>query len=275
MRIKGAKRANNTAIASTIPAPRPPGRYGVGMATAETPLAKTRRARRISRTLHRAYPDAHTELNAENPYQMVVATILSAQCTDRRVNQVTPALFDRFPGPEDLDNASIDEVEDYIRPTGFYHNKARNLVALGHELVTRFDGIVPDTLTDLVSLPGVGRKTANTVLGNAFGKPGITVDTHFGRLMRRFGLTDATNPHTVEHDIAQLIDKKRWTPFSHEVIIHGRRVCHSRRAACGACFLARDCHGYGVWGPTNPTEAEKLVTGAERDRILELAWGEH
>ena len=250
-------------------------RYGVGMATTETPLAKVRRARRISRALHRAYPDAKAELNFDNPYQMVVATILSAQCTDRRVNTVTPALFKRFPGPEDLDNASVEEVEEYIRSTGFYHNKARNLVSLGHELVTRFDGAVPDTMADLVSLPGVGRKTANTVLGNAFGKPGITVDTHMGRLMRRFGLTDAKDPKKVEQDVAQLIEKKRWTPFSHEVIIHGRRVCHSRKAACGACFLAKDCRGFGVWGPTNPDEAEKLVKGPERDRILDLALGGH
>ncbi len=224
----------------------------------ETPPARTRRARRINRELARCYPDAHCELDFSTPLELLVATILSAQCTDRRVNEVTPALFRRYRTAADYAGADRDQLEDAIRPTGFFRAKTNSLIRLGQQLCERYDGVVPRRLADLVTLPGVGRKTANVVLGNAFGVPGLTVDTHFGRLARRFGWTDEEDPVRVEADVAALVPKSEWTLLSHRLIWHGRRVCHARKPACGACVVAALCPSYGV-GPTDPVTAERLV----------------
>jgi endonuclease III len=217
-----------------------------------------RRARRIERELAVMYPDVHTELNFSTPLELLVATILSAQTTDKLVNLVTPTLFARYPAAADYAGANRDELEKIIQSTGFYRVKANSLIGLGQALCDRFGGEVPPRLKDLVTLPGVGRKTANVVLGNAFGIPGITVDTHFGRLARRFGWTTETDPVKVETDVAALIPRKGWTDLSQRMIWHGRRVCHARRPACGACGLARLCPSYGE-GPTDPVIAAKLV----------------
>ena len=224
----------------------------------ETPLGLTRRARRINRELADLYPHAHCELDFTTPLELAVATILSAQCTDKRVNEVTPALFSRYPSAAAYAGAERDELEALIRSTGFYRNKTTSLINLGRELVERFDGELPDRLDELVTLPGFGRKTANVVLGNAFGVPGLTVDTHFGRLVRRWRWTEETDPVKVEHVVAELIPKKEWTIFSHRAIWHGRRVCHSRKPACGACPIARWCPSFGE-GPTDPEAAAALV----------------
>jgi endonuclease III len=229
----------------------------------ESPLALTRRARRINRELGLLYPDAHTELDFTTPLELSVATILSAQCTDKRVNEVTPALFRRYPTAADYAGADRAELEEMIRTTGFFRNKTNSLMKLGQALVDRFDGEVPASLDELVTLPGFGRKTANVVLGNAFGIPGITVDTHFGRLARRWRWTTNTDPVKVEADVAALIPKKDWTILSHRVIWHGRRVCHSRKPACGACAIARLCPSFGE-GPTDPATAAKLVKTPEQ-----------
>jgi endonuclease III len=204
------------------------------------------------------YPDVHTELNFSTPLELLVATILSAQTTDKRVNLVTPTLFARYPTAADYAGADRDELEKIIQSTGFYRNKANSLIGLGQALCEWFGGEVPAKLKDLVTLPGVGRKTANVVLGNAFGIPGITVDTHFGRLARRFGWTTDTDPVKVEAEVATLIPRRDWTDLSQRMIWHGRRVCHSRLPACGACGLARLCPSYGL-GPTDPEIAAKLV----------------
>ncbi|MFD0855158.1 endonuclease III, partial [Actinomadura adrarensis] len=200
----------------------------------ETRLALVRRARRINRELAALYPDAHCELDFTNPLELLVATILSAQCTDRRVNAVTPALFARYRTAEDYAAANREELEGLIQSTGFFRSKANNIQKMGHELCERFGGEVPGKLDDLVTLPGVGRKTANVVLGNAFDVPGITVDTHFGRLARRFGWTAEQDPVKVEKIVGELIPRKDWTLLSHRLIWHGRRICHSQRPACGA-----------------------------------------
>jgi endonuclease-3 len=228
--------------------------------TAEPPshTALVRRARRIARELSVLYPDVHTELNFSTPLELLVATILSAQTTDKRVNMVTPTLFARYPAAADYAGADREELEKIIQSTGFYRAKANSLMGLGQALCERFGGEVPGRLKDLVTLPGVGRKTANVVLGNAFGIPGITVDTHFGRLARRFGWTSQTDPVKVEAEVATLIPRKDWTDLSQRMIWHGRRVCHARRPACGACGLARLCPSYGA-GPTDPEVAAKLV----------------
>jgi endonuclease-3 len=220
--------------------------------------ALVRRARRIDRELALMYPDAHTELNFSTPLELLVATILSAQTTDKGVNLVTPTLFARYPTAADYAAADRDELEKIIASTGFYHAKANSLMGLGQALCERFGGEVPPRLSDLVTLPGVGRKTANVVLGNAFGIPGITVDTHFGRLARRFGWTASDDPVKIEAEVATLIPRRDWTMLSHRVIWHGRRVCHARRPACGACGLARLCPSYGE-GPVDPVVAAKLV----------------
>jgi endonuclease III len=229
----------------------------------ESLLALTRRARKINRELAQLYPDAHTELDFTNPLELSVATILSAQCTDKRVNEVTPAVFAKFRTAADYAAADRAELEEMIRSTGFYRNKTNSLIKLGQMLVERFDSEVPHTLEELVTLPGFGRKTANVVLGNAFGIPGITVDTHFGRLARRWRWTDSTDPVKVEHEVGALFPKKEWTILSHRVIWHGRRVCHARKPACGACALARWCPSYGE-GPTDPVVAAKLVKTPEQ-----------
>nr|WP_246422431.1 endonuclease III [Nocardiopsis mwathae] len=217
-----------------------------------------RRARRINRELTRLYPDAHCELDFTDPLELLVATILSAQCTDKRVNAVTPTLFARYRTAADYAAADREELEGIIRSTGFFRAKANSIIGLGQQLCERHGGEVPGTLNALVRLPGVGRKTANVVLGNAFGVPGLTVDTHFGRLVRRLGWTAATDPVKVEHEIAALFPPKDWTMLSHRLIWHGRRVCHARRPACGACALAPLCPAFGE-GPTDEATARALV----------------
>ena len=213
---------------------------------AETPLAKTRRARTIDRELGRLYPDAHCELDFTSPLELAVATILSAQCTDARVNMVTPALFARYPTAKDYAEADRAEVEELIKPTGFFRNKTSSLIGLGQALVERHGGEVPRTLDELVELPGIGRKTANVILGNAFGVPGLTVDTHFGRLARRLDWTQETDPVKVEYAVAELIPKKDWTILSHRLIWHGRRCCYARKPDCGACGIAKWCPSRGT-----------------------------
>jgi len=215
-------------------------------------------ARRILTVLSREYPDAHCELDFANPLQLLVATMLSAQCTDRRVNQVTPMLFERYRDAAALAAARQGDVEDIIRSTGFFRSKAANIIAMAQVLVSQHGGEVPDDLDSLVALPGVGRKTAHVVLGNAFDIPGLTVDTHFGRLVRRFGWTAETDPVKVEFAIAKLFPAKDWTDLSHRLIWHGRRCCHARKPACGACPLASLCPSFGA-GPTDPTEARRLL----------------
>ena len=224
----------------------------------ESPLARTRRARRMNRTLAETYPDAHCELDFDTPFQLLVATVLSAQTTDRRVNAVTPILFAKYPDPAALASADRDELEALIQPTGFFRAKTDTLLKLARALCDDFGGEVPPRLDDMVKLPGVGRKTANVVLGNAFGIPGITVDTHFARLARRFGWTDETDAVKIEHAVGALFPKKDWTDLSQRLIWHGRRRCHARTPACGACPLARMCPSYGA-GPTDPEASEKLV----------------
>ncbi|ADG86937.1 endonuclease III [Thermobispora bispora] len=227
-------------------------------AAGESRLALVRRARRIDRILAETYPDAHCELDYSSPLELLVATILSAQCTDKRVNTVTPVLFAKYRTAADYAAADQAELEEIIRPTGFYRAKASNIIAMAQALCERHHGEVPDRLEDLVRLPGVGRKTANVVLGNAFGIPGITVDTHFQRLARRFGWTKETDPVKIEHEVGELFPKSSWTMLSHRLIWHGRRICHARRPACGACPIATLCPSYGT-GPTDPEEARKLV----------------
>ena len=229
---------------------------------AQSRLALVRRARRTARELATAHPDAHCELDFGTPLELAVATILSAQCTDKRVNEVTPALFRRYLTAADYAAADRTELEELIRPTGFFRNKATSLIGLGAALVERFDGEVPRRLEDLVTLPGIGRKTANVVLGNAFDVPGLTVDTHFGRLVRRFGWTGEQDPVKVEAAVAGLLPRSEWTMFSHRVIFHGRRVCHARKPACGACTIASLCPSYGT-GPTDPDVAARLVKTPE------------
>ncbi|MDH6137074.1 endonuclease-3 [Kitasatospora sp. MAA4] len=224
----------------------------------ESRVAMVRRARKINRALAEVYPYAHPELDFENPFELLVATVLSAQTTDLRVNQTTPALFAKYPTPEDLAAAVPEELEEVIRPTGFFRMKAKSLIGLSIGLRDNFGGQVPGRLEDLVTLPGVGRKTANVVLGNAFGVPGITVDTHFGRLARRFGWTTEEDPVVVEAAVAEIFPKSEWTMLSHRVVFHGRRICHSRKPACGACPIAPLCPSYGE-GETDPEKARKLL----------------
>lgn len=220
--------------------------------------ALVRRARTIDKTLAATYPEARIELDFTTPLELLVATILSAQSTDKRVNLITPEVFRRYPDAAAYAAADRTELETLITPTGFFRAKTNSLIMLGAELIERFDGQVPNTLAELVTLPGVGRKTANVVLGNAFGVPGITVDTHFGRLARRFGWTLATDPVQVEAEIGTLFVKADWTDLCHHVIWHGRRRCHARNPACGACPVARWCPSFGE-GETNPVKAAKLV----------------
>ncbi|QXE35471.1 endonuclease III [Streptomyces sp. GMY02] len=224
----------------------------------ESRLAMVRRARRMNRELAEVYPYAHPELDFRNPFELLVATVLSAQTTDLRVNQTTPAVFAKYPTPEDMAAAVPEELEEIIRPTGFFRAKAKSLIGLSTALRDNFDGEVPGRLADLVSLPGVGRKTANVVLGNAFGVPGLTVDTHFGRLVRRWKWTEQEDPEKVEAEIAAIFPKSEWTMLSHRVIFHGRRICHSRKPACGACPIAHLCPSYGE-GETDPEKARKLL----------------
>ncbi len=227
-------------------------------AASESLLALKRRARRINKALAEKYPYAHAELDFRSPLELLVATVLSAQTTDVTVNQITPLLFAKYPDARSMAEADPAELEAIIKPTGFFRAKTRSLIALSTRLVDEYNGVVPGRLEDLVTLPGVGRKTANVVLGNAFGIPGITVDTHFGRLARRFGWTLSEDPVQIEFDVAELFEPKDWTMLSHRVVFHGRRVCHSRRPACGACPVANWCPSYG-FGETDPLKAAKLL----------------
>ncbi len=221
-----------------------------------------RRARKIHRVLAETYPEAGCELDFRTPFELLVATVLSAQTTDRRVNAVTPALFAAYPDAAALAAADRTAVEEIIRSTGFYRAKTDSVLGLSAALVERYDGEVPARLRDLVTLPGVGRKTANVVLGNAFDVPGLTVDTHFARLVRRFEWVDddvAKDPVKTEHAVGALFPRRDWTMLSHRLIWHGRRRCHARKPACGACPVAHWCPAYGT-GPTDPVEAARLVT---------------
>ena len=224
----------------------------------ETRVALVRRARKINRVLAETYPDAHCELDFKSPFELLIATVLSAQTTDKRVNLTTPALFAKYPGPEELAAANPEDVEEILKPTGFFRAKTKAVMGLAAALRDQFNGQVPKTIEELDTLPGVGRKTANVVLGNAFGIPGITVDTHFGRLARRFRWTDSDDPVKVEQDVGELIPKSEWTILSHRLIWHGRRVCHARKPACGACSVADWCPSFGL-GPTDAATAQKLV----------------
>jgi endonuclease III len=192
------------------------------------------------------YPDARCALNYENPLQLLIATILSAQCTDTRVNMVTPGLFARYPNAKAFATADLQELETAIQSTGFFRNKARNIQECCRQLVSQHNGQVPRTLEELVKLPGIGRKTANVILGSAYDVPGITVDTHVGRLSRRMGLTTHSDPEKIERDLMALIPKKEWTMFSHRMIYHGRQVCFARKPNCAGCALAKVCPKIGV-----------------------------
>lgn len=224
----------------------------------ETATGRVRQARRIYRRLVEQYPYARAELDFDSPLELLVATILSAQTTDVGVNKVTPVLFSRYPDAAALAAADPGEMEEILRPTGFYRAKTRAVITLGQVLVERFDGEVPGRLKDLVTLPGVGRKTANVVLGNAFGVPGITVDTHFGRLARRFGWTTSDDPVAIEAEVGQMFPRKDWTMLSHVVIFHGRRICHARKPACGVCPVAQWCPSFGE-GESDPDKARALL----------------
>ena len=225
---------------------------------AESLPDKKARARKILSRLARAYPDARTELHFATPLDLLVATILSAQCTDERVNAVTAELFPRYRRAQDWADLPLPTLEKAIHSTGFFRAKARSIVGMARGLVERHGGEVPRTLEELVALPGVGRKTANVVLGNAFGKPGLTVDTHFARLARRFGWTTQADADKIEQDVGGLLPRPEWTMASHRLIWHGRRVCHSRKPACGVCGIARLCPSFGL-GPTDEETARKLV----------------
>jgi endonuclease-3 len=237
----------------------------------ETPIGRKRRARKMAKVLAETHPDAHCELDFTTPLELAVATILSAQTTDVRVNQVTPTLFKRYVTAADYAGADRGQLEELLRPTGFFRAKTDSLMKLGQVLVEKYDGVLPAKLDELVKLPGIGRKTANVILGNAFGVPGITVDTHFRRLTNRFGWVDEDDPVKIEFQVAELIEKRDWTMLSHRVIFHGRRVCHARKPACGACTLATMCPSYGT-GPTEAAAAAKLHKGP-RARELAIAAG--
>jgi endonuclease-3 len=224
----------------------------------ETHTGLVRRARRIHRTLAETYPEAHIELDFDGPFQLLVVTVLSAQTTDRRVNAVRPVLFAAYPDAAAMAAASREHLEQIIGPLGFFRAKTDALIKLSAALVERYDGQVPPRLAELVTLPGVGRKTANVVLGNAFGIPGITVDTHVGRLARRFGWTQESDPVKVEHAVGALFEKRDWVSVCQRLIWHGRRICHAKKPACGVCPVARWCPAYGE-GPVDPAVAAKLV----------------
>ena len=200
------------------------------------------RAAEIYDRLAAHYPGAHCALDFATPFQLLVATILSAQCTDKRVNMVTPMLFKRYRTPDAMADADPAELEDMIKSTGFYRNKTKSLLGMSHAIVERFGGRVPNEMDDLVTLPGVGRKTANVVLGNAFGKnEGIVVDTHVSRVSQRLGLTRQSDPLTIEQELVQLFPRDRWTMLSHLLIEHGRQICEARRPKCEVCFLNDLC----------------------------------
>jgi endonuclease-3 len=216
------------------------------------------RAKAIYRQLTKSYPNVRCELDYNSAFQLLVATVLSAQCTDKRVNQTTPALFKKYPNPKKMAKADLKDIQRLVKSTGFFRAKAKNIKGLSNKIMEEFGGDVPSNLDDLITLPGVGRKTANVVLGHAFGIPGITVDTHFGRLSRRFGWSKQNDPVKVEFEVGELIPEKEWTNLSQRMIWHGRRVCHARKPACGACPLAKLCPSYGI-GEIDPIKAKRLV----------------
>ena len=216
------------------------------------------RAAKMYRALTKSYPNVRCELDFNNPFQLLVATVLSAQCTDKRVNQTTPALFKKYKSIKKMARADQADIERLVKSTGFFRAKAKNIKSLSEKIMNDFDGHVPTRLEDLITLPGVGRKTANVVLGHAFNTPGITVDTHFGRLSRRFGWSKSNDPVKVEFEVGDLIPQKEWTNLSQRLIWHGRRVCHSRKPACGACSLSKLCPSFGI-GEMDPVKARKLV----------------
>ena len=232
---------------------------------AESIADKKVRAKAIYRILSKNYPNVRCELDYKNPYQLLVATVLSAQCTDKRVNQTTPALFKKYNSIKKMAAADLKDLQRLVKSTGFYRAKARNIKMLSQKILTEFNGKVPSDIEDLVTLPGVGRKTANVVLGHGFNIPGITVDTHFGRLSRRFGWSDKKDPVKGEFEVGKLIPEKEWTNLSQRLIWHGRRVCHSRKPACGACALAKLCPAYGI-GEMDKVKARKLVKSEEAFR---------
>jgi endonuclease-3 len=258
------------ATAPTTATTRSAARLAKRVSEGEPPLGRARRVGRMLRTLAATHPDAHCELDFTDPLELAVATVLSAQSTDKMVNSVTPAVFAKYPTALDYAQADRAELEEMIHSTGFFRNKANSLIGLGAAVVEKHDGVLPHTLEELVALPGIGRKTANVILGNAFDIPGITVDTHFGRLVRRWGWTQEEDPVKVEHAVGALVPKRDWTIVSHEVIFHGRRVCHARKPACGACSLSADCPAYGT-GPTDLMKAAALVKGPSRQRLLAMA----
>ena len=216
------------------------------------------KAKAIYRQLTKSYPNVRCELDYNSAFQLLVATVLSAQCTDKRVNQITPALFKKYPNPKKMAKADLIDIQRLVKSTGFFRAKAKNIKGLSNKIMEEFDGDMPSNLEDLITLPGVGRKTANVVLGHAFGIPGITVDTHFGRLSRRFGWSKQSDPVKVEFEVGELIPEKEWTNLSQRMICHGRRVCHARKPACGACPLAKLCPSYGI-GEIDPIKAKRLV----------------
>jgi len=199
------------------------------------------RTARILESIEAHYPTARCSLDFENPYQLLVATVLSAQCTDERVNLTTPALFARCPNPAALAQAPLAELEQLVRPTGFFRNKAKNLKAAAGMILARFKGRVPRTMEELVQLPGVARKTANVVLGNAFDTPGVVVDTHVRRIAQRIGWTKQTDPDKIERDLMNIWPRERWTRLSHQLITHGRDLCVARKPRCSQCFIQPDC----------------------------------
>jgi endonuclease III len=255
---------------SRLPTKAAAARLARRVADGEPALGRARRVGRMLRELAQTHPDAHCELDFTTPLELAVATVLSAQSTDKMVNTVTPTLFARYPTALDYAKADRGELEELIHSTGFFRNKANSLIGLGTAVVEKHDGVLPHTLEELVALPGIGRKTANVILGNAFDIPGITVDTHFGRLVRRWGWTAENDPVKVEFAVGALVPKRDWTIVSHQVIFHGRRVCHAKKPACGACTLAADCPAFGT-GPTDPVQAAALVKGPTRERLLRLA----
>ena len=219
-----------------------PRRFTPALARREAHRGRKRRTARILEALREEYPDARCALDHDSPLQLLVATILSAQCTDKRVNMVTPALFARYPDARHYADAKLSELEEQIRTTGFFRNKARALKGLGQALVADHGGDVPHTMAELHRLPGVGRKTANVVLGNAFGiDEGVVVDTHVGRLSRRLSLTEEKDPVKVEKDLMALVPKADWTLWAHLLILHGRAVCKARKPDCGSCLIAPLC----------------------------------
>ena len=226
-------------------------------------MTKKSNATQIYKILSKTYPNVKCELTFQTPFQLLVATVLSAQCTDKRVNMVTPNLFKKFGTPEKMAKARQTDIEKLIRSAGFYRTKAKNIKLLSNKLLTDFEGKVPRSLESLIKLPGVGRKTANVVLGHAYGIPGITVDTHFGRLSRRFGWSKNQDPVKVENDVSKLIAEKEWTNLSQRLIWHGRRVCFARKPACGACVLKNFCPSFGIGIKDEKIAKSKMKTEAD------------